>query len=149
MKTFGITAMIMTALFFASCGSVTNVSTSNQSASNAGINCGKVLASLYSQYKATGKLDMTNSTNFMNVVSLATYYKTLKAHANDASYKTSFAAGMVTGSNGTITAANSLTIVNKLLSMSGLGGITSSTANTATELLNVVNQLVGLFKLFV
>ena len=148
MKKNKITILVITVLFIASCSSLSNIATSNAAATNAGSACGKVLLNLYTQYKSTGKVDMTNSTTLLNVVDLATYYKTLKAHGNDAAYKTAFAAGLVTGSNGVITASNSLSVVNKLLSIGGLNTISTSTVGTATEAVSVAAALVNIFKSF-
>ena len=145
MKKFGIIALFIAAISFASCKSISTASTSSSAAKNAGVGCGKVLSSLYTSYKSTGKVDLTNSTTLLNVVGLATYYKGLNAHRNDAAYKTAFAAGLVTGSNGVITAANSISTVNSLLSLTGLNTITSSTVSTANDAISVAAGLVNLF----
>lgn len=148
MKKISIIALFIAAISFASCKSISTVSTANSVATSAGVNCGKVLASLNSTYKSTGKLDLTNTTTLLNVVELASYYKALEAHRTDAAYKTAFATGLVTGSNGAITAASSINVVNSLLNLAGLNKISSSTLNTANEAISVTNGLITIFKAF-
>jgi len=148
MKKIGIIALYFSAFLIVSCSSTTNTSSSsnnNSAATQAGTNCGRVLAGLYTQYKSAGKVDLANSTTLLNVVELCTYCNALKDHKSDATYKTAFASGLVSGSNGLITNSNSLSILNSLLSLSGYN-ITSSTPSTSNEAINVALGLINLFK---
>jgi hypothetical protein len=146
MKKISIIISSFITLLFISCGTTSNVSNGNSAASQAGSSCGQVLASLHSQYKSSGKLDMTNSTTLLNVVELGTYYTALKSHSSDASYKTSFATGLISGSSGLITNSNSSSIINTLMSLSSLGSITKTTPGNAIEAVNAASGLVSLLK---
>jgi hypothetical protein len=146
MKKIGVIVLFFTALFAVSCGTTSNVSTGNSAATQAGKGCGAVLATLHSQYKSTGKIDMSNSTTLLNVVELGTYYTTLNSHKTDAAYKTAFATGLVEGSIGLITNANSLSTLNTLLTLGTLSSITSSTPGTSAVAVNVASGLINLLK---
>jgi hypothetical protein len=147
MKKIGIIALFAAVLSFTSC-TVSNVTTTNNSAAtSAGTSCGKVLSTLYTQYKSTGKVDMTNSNTLLNVVELATYYTTLKANRSNAAYTKAFAVGMVSGSNGLVTNLNSTSVINALLAITGLSGITTNTSGVSTAAISVANGLINLFKI--
>jgi len=142
MKKSIVISLFSMVIFFTSCSLVSNTSI-NTTATSAGASCGKILAKLYTQYKASGNIDITNTTTLTNVIELSKYYKALKSHQNDAAYKAAFAAGLVTGSNGII----SLTVVNKILSISGLDTISSSTASNTIETIGIVKELINLFNI--
>ena len=147
MKKSILISLFSMAILYSSCSFISNT-TNNTSATGSGAACGKILAKLYTQYKTSGNIDITNTTTLTNVIELSKYYKALKSHQNDATYKAAFAAGLVTGSNGTISPANSLIVVNKILSMSGLDTISSSTASNTIEKIGLVKELINLFNIF-
>lgn len=146
MKKSILISLFSMAILYSSCSFISNT-TNNTSATGSGASCGKILAKLYTQYKASGNIDITNTTTLTNVIELSKYYKALKSHQNDAAYKAAFAAGLVTGSNGIISPANSLTVVNKILSISGLDTISSSTASNTIETIGIVKELINLFNI--
>ncbi len=146
MKKIGISVLLFALFSLMSCSTVSTITSSDAAATAAGVSCGKTLASLYSQYKSTGKINMTSSNTLLKVVELATYTKALRDNKNNATYKKAFAAGLVTGSSGLVINTNSMSTVNSLLSLTGLNSITSSTSATSTAAVNVATGLVNLFK---
>jgi len=146
MKKTGILALLIAVFSFMSCSTVSTIASSDAAATAAGVSCGKTLASLYSQYKSTGKINMANSNTLLKVVELATYTKTLRDNKNNATFKKAFAAGLVSGSSGLVLNSNSMSTVSSLLSLSGLSNITSSTSATSTVAVNVATGLANLFK---
>ena len=153
MRKISFIALLFTVLVYVSCGTVSNVpnnntNNNNSAATEAGKGCGTVLANLHSQYKASGKLDMNNSTTLLNIVELGTYYTVLKEHKADANYKNAFAAGLVTGSTGLIASNISLSTVSSLLALSGISNVTSSTLSSSAEAITTASELINILKTF-
>lgn len=88
---------------------------------------GAALKSLYTQYKADGKLDMANITNIMNLATLANNVKDLKGQTNKSAFYKDFATGLVAGSNNLITSGNSNAV------MSGLSNLVNNVDLTALQ----------------
>ncbi|MBQ3245789.1 MAG: hypothetical protein IJB06_03650 [Bacteroidales bacterium] len=98
---------------------------------------GAALKALYTQYKADGKLDMSNLSNLMNLTTLATNVKDLKGQTNKTAFYKDFAAGLVTGSNNLVNSTNSTSIMNglqNLVSNVDLSGLTQKAETTASNL---------------
>ena len=141
--------LLFSAIFaFVSCSTMSNIADSNAAANTTGISCGKLLKEMHDDYKASGKVNLTDTNTIVNIIELGGYYKTLKAHENDAAYKKAFAAGLVTGSNNQITPENSMAVVDALLNMDKITEITEQTSSTASSAVSVAGQLVDIFKLF-
>lgn len=121
------------------------VATSNAAASTLGASTGTALASLYGNYKTTGKLDLTSTTNLSNALILCNAYTQLKANEGNKAYRTAFATGMVTGGNNLITKLNSGNILNALLASSSLAGVNanniSQAVGTASTIIAILNLL--------
>lgn len=64
---------------------------------------GAALRALYTNYKAAGKFDVKDPSNILNTISLITNCKNLKEKASDKAYWTSFASGLVAGSEQLVT----------------------------------------------
>ncbi|MBQ0076295.1 MAG: hypothetical protein KBS69_04085, partial [Bacteroidales bacterium] len=64
---------------------------------------GAALRTLYTNYKAAGKFDVKDPANILNTISLISSCKNLKEKASDKSYWSSFASGLVTGSEDLVT----------------------------------------------
>lgn len=75
---------------------------------------GAALKALYTQYKADGKIDLSNINNIMNLAALANNVKDLKGQTNKSAFYKDFAAGLVTGSNSLVTSSNSTAVMNGL-----------------------------------
>ena len=134
MKSFKIIAAVVSALFiFSPCHeAAAQDSTSQQStvpaltASN-GNSAGSALLSLFTQYKADGKLDMTNPTNIANLITLANNIKGLAAAKNTGS----FLSGLISGSKNLVNKSNQTNVLSTLSSLSNLD--LSSLSSTAAK----------------
>lgn len=148
MKKTGILLLFAAVLTIVSCGTMSDIASSDTAANTSGASCGKLMSEMYSDYKTAGKVDITNSNTLLNVIELGGYYRTLKSHENDSAYKKAFAAGLVTGSNNLITSENAMSVVESLLDLDKLSDITEQTTSTASSAISVANGLVAIFKAF-
>ena len=136
MKSFKIIAAVVSALFFFSlCHTVSAQDSSAQqgtvpalTASN-GNSAGGALLSLFTQYKADGKLDMTNPTNIANLITLANNIKGLASVKNTGS----FLSGLISGSKNLVNKSNQTNVLSTLSSLSNLdlSSLSSTAAKTA------------------
>lgn len=78
---------------------------------------GSALKSLYTQYKADGKLDMSNLNNIMNAATLATNVKGLKGQSDKTTFYKDFAAGLILGSNNLVSQTNSTAVMSGLTNL--------------------------------
>ena len=96
---------------------------------------GAALKSLYTQYKADGKLDMTNLNNILNLTTLSNNIKDLKGMSNKSAFYKDFATGLIKGSDSLVDKSNSTSVMNGLTNLVNnvdLSGLTTTT-ETATE----------------
>ena len=131
---------------------------------------GVALKSLFTQYKADGKLDMGNLNNLMNLAALATNVQGLKGQTDKTTFYKEFASGLVLGSNNLVNNTNSTSIMGGLQNLVNnvdLSGLTaqaedskaaltekltnaSAKATTAvenaTEIAGAVTNILNLFK---
>ena len=132
-------------LVMASCSAVSSAASSNTVAQASGQACGSAVQGLYSSYKNTGTVDLTNSNNFNNAIALATAYSNLKQNKDNDAYRKSFTTGLILSSAGLITQANATQFVDKLLATAGLGNINTQnvaqTAATAAAIITLLNTL--------
>ena len=138
-------------ILFTSCNSITGLANSSSASSSttaitAGATCGNLLKTLYAQYKSTGKVDLTSSSNLVNAMQLGTYCNTLKNNKNNITYLSTFAQGLVSGSGGLISTGKSMSAVSSLLSLPSLSTVNqtvsgSSTTGVASELTTLFNSL--------
>ena len=106
-----------------------------------GTACGQAIAGLYSNYKATKKVDMTNTSNITNTLALVTAYSQLKNNKSNKDYRKSFISGMVLGGAGVVTNANASTIVNKIETSAGLSSTTRSNISTAASTVSSIMSI--------
>ncbi|MBE6243352.1 MAG: hypothetical protein IKA34_08350 [Bacteroidales bacterium] len=92
----------------------TTETTAASAATSNGQAAGAALKALYTQYKADGKIDLSNINNIMNLAALANNVKDLKGKTNKSAFYKDFAAGLVTGSNSLVTSSNSTAVMNGL-----------------------------------
>lgn len=92
----------------------TTETTAASAATSNGQAAGAALKALYTQYKADGKIDLSNINNIMNLAALANNVKDLKGKTNKSAFYKDFAAGLVTGSNSLVTNSNSTAVMNGL-----------------------------------
>ena len=109
-----IAAFALAAFMTCSCG-LTGAATASPSTS--GTTTGKALTGLFAQYLKDGKIDTNNLSNLINLATLATSIQSLKGNSENTSVLGSFAAGLVNGSNNSISNTNSSTITNLLASL--------------------------------
>lgn len=98
---------------------------------------GVALKSLFTQYKADGKLDMGNLNNLMNLAALATNVQGLKGQTDKTTFYKDFASGLVLGSNNLVNSANSTSIMSGLQNLVNnvdLSGLTAKTEDAKTAL---------------
>ena len=116
----------------------TETTTTTEATSN-GKAAGAALKALYTQYKADGKLDMSNLTNIMNVATLANNVKGLKEQTSKTEFYKDFASELVTGSGNLVNSDNTSSIMNGLtnlvnnVDLSGLQDKATSAVTTATS----------------
>lgn len=92
----------------------TTETTAASAATSNGQAAGAALKALYTQYKADGKIDLSNINNIMNLAALANNVKDLKGQTSKSAFYKDFAAGLVTGSNSLVTSSNSTAVMNGL-----------------------------------
>ena len=141
--------MILAAAFaFASCGSMSNVASSDATAKTMGTSCGSSLVNLYKSYKAAGnKVNMNDASVLTNAIALSTSISGLKQNSKDSNYRKSYIAGMVLGGAGILTETKAGPIYDGLVTSSNaLSNInTSSSASTLTTAANALSTILGLF----
>ena len=98
------------------------------------------LKSLYTQYKADGKLDMSNLNNIMNAATLATNVKGLKGQTDKTAFYKDFASGLILGSENLVTAATSSTIMNGLSNLANNVDLSSLTETATTAATNAATS---------
>jgi len=80
-------------------GDITSASVVNDAAYTSGQQSGVALGALHAQYKADGKVDMTNFTNILNIAIVANAAQTLKEQTEGGQYYMDFSKGLIVGSN--------------------------------------------------
>lgn len=131
-------------------GGSTASSSAQQTTSSTGTTSGQAagvaLKSLYSQYKADGKFDMSNLNNIINLASLAQNIKGLKGVTDKGAFYKDFASGLVLGSNNLVTEQNSTSVMSGLTNMAnnidltGLQEKVSQAKETVSENVQGVSQ---------
>ncbi|MGN1221046.1 MAG: hypothetical protein ACI4TU_08910 [Candidatus Cryptobacteroides sp.] len=128
------------------------------SGTSSGQAAGAALKSLYTQYKADGKLDMKNVKNIASLTTLAKNLQGLKGQSNKSQFYKDFATGLVKGSNNLVNKTNSSSVMSGLsnivnnVDLSSLVNGASSTASTskgvenASEIASSVTKVLNLFK---
>ena len=137
--------MCIAALAMTSCSSLSGSGSSNVTAQMSGQACGTAIQQLYSSYKATGKVDLTNATNLSNALIVATAYSNIKANKDDKAYRNAFTNGLIASSAGLITSANATAFVDQMLNTAGLSNVNSQniaqTAATAAAIVTLLKAL--------
>lgn len=111
-----------------------------------GKQAGAALKSLYAQYKADGKLDMSNLNNMLNLATLATNIKGLKGQSNKTAFYKDFAAGLISGSDNLVTKKNSTSVMSGLTNLVNnvdLSGLTNAASSTKDKAASALSSLSG------
>ena len=115
--------------------------TTTSTATTSGKTAGIALKALYTQYKADGKLDMSNLTNLANVATLASNIQGLKGQTNKTAFYKDFASGLVLGSNKLVTEANTTAVMDGLTNLVNnvdLSSVTEKAASTTEKVSETV-----------
>lgn len=134
-------AQILKNLFKKSAAAETTVS-----AATSGQKAGAALKSLYSQYKADGKVDMSNITTLTNLATLAANVQGLKGQSDKSAFYKDFAKGLVLGSNNLVTNTTSSTVMSGLSNLANnvdLSGLASSATSSITNSLANASEKAG------
>lgn len=127
---------------------------------------GSALKSLYTQYKADGKLDMSNLNNILNMTTLASNVKGLKGMTDKSTFYKDFAAGLIAGSGNLVTQNNSVAVMSGLTNLvnnvdlsaltdkvsdvqqqaDALQGKSAEAAQNLSTIKDSVSGILGLFK---
>lgn len=133
-------------IFGGSTASSSAQQTTSSTGTTSGQAAGVALKSLYSQYKADGKFDMSNLNNIINLASLAQNIKGLKGVTDKGAFYKDFASGLVLGSNNLVTEQNSTSVMSGLTNMAnnidltGLQEKVSQAKETVSENVQGVSQ---------
>lgn len=154
MKTFTfLTALAMTVII-TSCGVMGQTSGSStstisaaassltSSGSSNGQAAGAALKSLYTQYKADGKLDMTNLSNILNLATLTQNIQGLKGQSDKSAFYKDFASGLILGSSNLVTqntASSVMSGLTSLVSNVDLSGLQNKAAQVTDKTSNAVS----------
>lgn len=84
--------------------------------SSNGIEAGKALLGLFTQYKADGKLDFTNTANLSNLLKLVDSCKGLKGATSETN-TTNFLSGLISGSKNLVNQNNGSSVLSALTSL--------------------------------
>lgn len=90
------------------------VATNNSASFNAGSQSGVALKALYNQYKADGKLDLSNLSNVANIMNVAAQAQQIKNAEKGSVNYTDFSKGLVEGATGLISDVNADAVVDGL-----------------------------------
>lgn len=90
------------------------VATKNSTSFNAGNQSGVALKALYNQYKADGKLDLSNLSNVANIMNVAAQAQQIKNAEKGSVNYTDFSKGLVEGATGLISDVNADAVVDGL-----------------------------------
>lgn len=90
------------------------VATNNSTSFLAGSQSGVALKALYNQYKADGKLDLSNLSNVANIMNVAAQAQQIKNAEKGSVNYTDFSKGLVEGATGLISDVNADAVVDGL-----------------------------------
>ncbi|MBR1564487.1 MAG: hypothetical protein IJ650_03995 [Paludibacteraceae bacterium] len=168
MKKTIILASAVAALVLTSCGFGKSATTNNTTSTTAttttatattadgvqmGKNAGMALENLAAQYKADGKLDMTNIMNIAQMLNLVGAAQQVYNNKSNKEYRQSFIKGMIANSinidevnAGTIT--DSLSDMMEETKVNELQSAMQKGQATATEVQNVANSVTNIISMF-
>lgn len=149
-------AQVLKKLLKKSTGTETATETTSEATATVnGKAAGAALKALYTQYKADGKLNISNLTNIANITTLASNVKGLKGQTDKTTFYKDFAAGLIAGSNNLVTEDTSSSVMSGLTSLannvdlsnvSGLLTCSASSSEDSKELKSTLTSILGLLK---
>ncbi len=142
MKRLSIIIACLATMALTACSSLSSATSGNTVANASGQACGTAVQGLYSSYSKTGTIDLTNTTNLNNALTLATAYTNLKQNKDSQDYRKSFTNGLIASSAGLVTQATASGFVDTLLASTGLSNInTQNISQTATAVATIITLL--------
>lgn len=105
-------------------------------AETSGQKAGAALKSLYTQYKADGKVDMSNLTTLTNLATLATNVQDLKGQSDKSVFYKDFAKGLVLGSDNLVTDSMSSSVMSGLSNLANNVDLSSLTSSATSSIAN-------------
>jgi len=119
---------------------------SGDDGTSAGKNTGTALLGLYDQYKADGKVDMTNASNILNIASLAANITDIKKAEKGTNYYKTFATGLITGSVDRVT-NNTVDNVISGLTAIDYNTLTDKSASASEKTVSALGSLTNVLNL--
>lgn len=160
MKIVRIVAASLAVLMFSSIGSLapqasaqSSILSSLVSGSSSGQAAGAAVKAMYSEYKTTGKIDLTSPTNLLNITKLTTGIQGLKGKSARSTFYKDFAKGLVVGSESLIPTTKSTEATSTLSNLANklnFGAILNTDAPKEQKQESqeqVVSTVTNLFKL--
>lgn len=142
MKLNAILAAAAALLLATSCG-IFGAGNGTQTPTGSGQASGAALRNLYTQYKADGKIDMTNINNILNLAALSQCIGELKdaGKVDKSDYVKEFATGLILGSNNLVNQTNSTPVVGGLTNLAGinLSSVTTAAAGLLANGITTAN----------
>lgn len=142
MKLNAILAAAAALLLATSCG-IFGAGNGTQTPTGSGQASGAALRNLYTQYKADGKVDMTNINNILNLAALSQCIGELKdaGKVDKSEYVKEFATGLILGSNNLVNQNNSTPVVGGLTNLAGinLSSVTTAAAGLLANGITTAN----------
>ena len=128
-----------------------NSTTTEKDATASGKAAGVALKALYTQYKADGKVKLSNLNNVANLTTLATNLQELKGKSNKTQFYKDFASGLINGSGDLVTEKNSSTVMTSLSSIAETMDLSKATSKKSSTsdlagLADSVSDLLSLLK---
>lgn len=150
MKIRNILSVVLVAVAFSSCSSMSKVFNPSKSSGSMdfanGSTAGSVLYKLAQQFTQTGSVDFTKAQNILNVATLANSLVSLKSGMNQSAED--FAGGIIAGSNNLVNSSNVKKVVDGLTKVSelDLSKVTDSMEKGRTQVEDVLKFKDGLEK---
>lgn len=134
MKLKVFAALAVTVLMASSCGLLRSSSAGTSGGTTSGSSIGGALASIFTQYKTDGKLDLSNLSNILNIATILNDLKGMKNSGVAALQSSDFINGLIAGSNNLVNKANSGKVIDGLTTLAGLDlTALTSAANKITK----------------
>lgn len=144
MKKLGIILMFFAATAFVSCSALKGAASTT--AGSDGSKCAQALVGLYNSKKANGTISITNANDLANMLVVINSYNQLKANQGNETYKSQFTSGLIAGGTPIINTNNATTILNNMISSTGLNNVNASNIAQKAETVGAIITLLNALK---
>lgn len=110
--------------------------------SSAGKSLGGAISSLYVQYKQSGTIQLSNMNNLLLMQQLVSNANIYRKNYKDSAFLSSFALGLVSGSNNLINQSNQSSVLSNILKIASSGA--TKDISSVTKAASSVNTLMAL-----